>query len=122
MKNGMARFVCGSFDISIGIAASLFAAVTTCHAGQKQLPHKNALPSPAAVKVAKKSASKAAAKATTPAALVYECPDCHDKFTLAQAKKAGLKCECCQTKLVSIKQPAKQSEAVAPQGKPVKKG
>ena len=44
------------------------------------------------------------------AAVSYTCPDCHDTFTAAQAKKDGMKCACCQTKLVVAKaKPAKKN-------------
>ena len=108
MKSGVVQSVyCSIFGIVF-----VFAAATACHAGQKQPLRKNTTSFPAPVKAA-----------TKVAVLVYECPDCHDRFTLAQAKKAGFKCECCQTKLVSIKQPTQQpakpslkpSKAAAPQ-------
>jgi len=55
-----------------------------------------------AARTTKVTVTKPAAK-TKAVAAMYECPDCHDKFTAAQAKKAGMKCACYQTRLVAIK-------------------
>ena len=75
-----------SFAFVCAIAAAVCAA-----AAQAGPPTKTAHPKVPIVKTAK--AAKTAAKP-------YECPDCHDKFSVAKAKKAGMKCACCQTKLV----------------------
>ncbi len=62
---------------------------------------------PPAKQVSKKSATK---KSVQVVATTYACPDCHETFTAAQAKKDGMKCPFCQTKLVVAKaKPAKNS-------------